>query len=325
MEKKWELYVYGDVNIDIVIPEVTALPAPGREVEVSDMKTFVGGGAALFALGAGKLGLKTAFQGELGNDFYGEFIRTQFLKSGVDDSLLIKRQGVGNGISLSFTNKKDRSFLTYRGTNENLSLEKINLENIKKAKHIHVTGYCGQKNHKDYLTFLQEIKKYTDTTISLDVGWDAEEIWGKEIYDLFPYLDVLFMNETEAIHYGYMHRLRKGELLSLPIDEKSVEKIALEFSERGPITVIKRGKKGALAVYKDLVYKAPAYRAEAVDTTGAGDSFNAGFIYGFIKAYSIQNCLKFANACGAFSVTALGGNTAFPDEKRLLAFVENEK
>ena len=86
--KKWDVYVYGDVNIDIVIPGVEKFPEPGQEDEVSVMETFVGGGAALFTLGVGKLGLRPVFQGEVGDDCYGELIRSKFRESHVDDSLL---------------------------------------------------------------------------------------------------------------------------------------------------------------------------------------------------------------------------------------------
>ena len=110
--KKWDVYVYGDVNIDIVIPGVEKFPEPGQEDEVSVMETFVGGGAALFTLGVGKLGLHPVFQGEVGDDCYGELIRNKFRESHVDDSLLVISKELKTGISLSFTNEKDRSFLT---------------------------------------------------------------------------------------------------------------------------------------------------------------------------------------------------------------------
>lgn len=325
MDKKWELYVYGDVNIDIVLPNVSSLPGPGQEKEVASMKTFVGGGAALFALGAGKLGLKTVFSGAVGKDFYGEFIRKQFREQGVDDSLLICEEKEDTGISLSFTDENDRTFLTYRGTNQKISLEKINPQDVKRAGHIHITGYDGRKNHDSYLSFLRNIKDYGNTSVSLDLGWDAGEEWDEKLYELFPFLDILLMNETEAIHYAYMHKVRKKEIQNLPRAEEFVEKAAFAFAKKGPVTVIKRGSKGALAVDKNILSKAASYPVEAVDTTGAGDSFNAGFVYAFLRGYSLEDSLKIANACGALSVTAEGGNSAFPKEKELKDFIEKQE
>ena len=109
--KKWDVYVYGDVNIDLVVPGVSSLPKPGQEDEVPVMDTYVGGGAALFALGIGKLGLHPVFQGEVGDDCYGELIRKEFAAKNIDDSLLGTSRTEKTGISISFTNEKDRSFL----------------------------------------------------------------------------------------------------------------------------------------------------------------------------------------------------------------------
>lgn len=308
--KKWDVYVYGDVNIDIVIPGVEKFPEPGQEDEVSVMETFVGGGAALFTLGVGKLGLHPVFQGEVGDDCYGELIRNKFRESHVDDSLLVISKELKTGISLSFTNEKDRSFLTYRGTNEKISIVNVDVEKVKEAAHIHVTGYAGSINHNEYLELLKKIKAETQATVSFDVGWDSIGEWKPEIRDLFPYIDVLFMNETEAEHYG-----RK----------ESAEEAAREFARTAGMAVIKMGKKGSIAVKDGRLYQAAPYIVEVVDTTGAGDSFNAGFVYGFLRGKSMEECLKCGNGCGALSVTALGGNTGFPTEEKLETFIKNQE
>ena len=271
--KKWDVYVYGDVNIDIVIPGVEKFPEPGQEDEVSVMETFVGGGAALFTLGVGKLGLHPVFQGEVGDDCYGELIRNKFRESHVDDSLLTVSKELKTGISLSFTNEKDRSFLTYRGTNEKISISNVDVEKVKEAAHIHVTGYAGSINHNEYLELLKKIK-----------------------------------TETEAEHYG-----RK----------ESAEEAAREFAKTAGMAVIKMGKKGSIAVKDGKLYQAAPYTVEAVDTTGAGDSFNAGFVYGFLRGKSMEECLRCGNGCGALSVTALGGNTGFPTEEKLETFIKS--
>lgn len=309
-EKKWDVYVYGDVNIDIVIPGVEKFPEPGQEMEVPVMETFAGGGAALFALGIGKLGLHPVFQGEVGDDCYGDFIRKEFLKCHVDDFLLQTSKTQKTGISLSFTDKKDRSFLTYRGTNESLHIDAVDIERVKGASHIHVTGYAGSSNHDAYLSFLKRIKEETQISVSFDLGWDSTGEWKHEIYRLFPYIDVLFMNETEAQHYARKEDVREA---------------ALDFAAYCGLAVIKMGKKGSIAVKGREIYKADAYLVDAIDTTGAGDSFNAGFVYGFLKGKSPEDSLRTGNACGALSVTALGGNTGFPTEDRLMKFIQKSE
>lgn len=310
MQKKWDVYVYGDVNIDLVVPGVESLPDPGSEVDVLVMETFVGGGAALFTLGLAKLGLTPVFQGSIGRDMYGEYIRNLFRELGVDDSLLLDSDTKKTGISISFTTEKDRCFLTYRGTNEGLSLKYMDLNQLPGAKHVHVTGYEGATNHAEYLDILTKIHAMGDVTVSFDVGWDMTGVWYEGIFDLLPMIDVLFMNETECQHYTRCEDIETG---------------ARKLAEKAGMAVIKLGKTGAMAIKDGEKYFAPAYKVQAVDTTGAGDSFNAGFIYGFLQGLPMEECLKCGNGCGALSVTKLGGNTGFPFRAELETWIRDHE
>ena len=297
MKKIWDVYVYGDVNIDLVVPGVERLPEPGTEVDVPVMETFVGGGAALFALGLAKLGLTPVFQGSVGRDMYGTYIRSLFRELGVDDSLLADADDRKTGISISFTGERDRCFLTYRGTNEGLSLRHMDLDKLPGARHVHVTGYEGTSNHEEYFSVLKQIRAIGDVTVSFDVGWDMTGAWYEGIFELLPMIDVLFMNETECLHYTRCPDVESG---------------ARKLAEKAGMAVIKLGKNGAMAVKNGQVCTAPAYPVRVVDTTGAGDSFNAGFVYGFLRGMPLEDCLKYGNGCGSLSVTKLGGNTGFP-------------
>lgn len=308
--KKWDVFVYGDVNADIIIPGVNDFPPSGQESVVKTMDTCVGGGAALFALGLGKLGLSPVFQGVVGDDCYGKYILEEFKKNHVDHSLLTISEAEKTGISLSFTNTEDRSFLTYRGTNEKLDLDYVYFRSVKEARHIHITSYGGTKNHDKYLKLLRRVRAEGNITVSFDVGWDDTGEWNPGIYELFPYIDILFMNETEALHYG-----RK----------KSAKEAAKDFAKHCSLSVVKLGKEGALAVREDELVRVDSYQVKALDSTGAGDSFNAGFIYGFLKGCSVTDCLNYGNACGALSVTSYGGNTSFPSEQELHQFIREQK
>lgn len=310
MQKKWDVYVYGDVNIDLVVPGVESLPEPGSEVDVPVMETFVGGGAALFTLGLAKLGLTPVFQGSIGRDMYGEYIRGLFRELGVDDTLLLDSDTKKTGISISFTTEKDRCFLTYRGTNEGLSLKYMDLGQLPGAKHVHVTGYEGATNHAEYLDILTKIHAMGDVTVSFDVGWDMTGVWYEGIFDLLPMIDVLFMNETECQHYTRCDDIETG---------------ARKLAEKAGMAVIKLGKTGAMAIKDGEKFFAPAYKVQAVDTTGAGDSFNAGFIYGFLQGLPMEECLKCGNGCGALSVTKLGGNTGFPFRAELEKWIRDHE
>ena len=119
-------------------------------------------------------------------------------------------------------------------------------------------------------------------------------------------IDVLFMNETECRHYTRCEDIEEG---------------ARKLAEKAGMAVIKLGKKGALAVKDGEVFKAPTYKVEVKDTTGAGDSFNAGFVYGFVSGLPLEECLKRGNGCGSLSATMLGGNTGFPFKDQLESWI----
>lgn len=308
-EKIWDVYVCGDVNIDLLLPGVRKIPPYGQECSVEVMATNVGGGAALFALGLGKLGLKTVFRGMIGEDCYGEFIRKEMEKGNVDTALLHTVKGGNTGISLSFTDETDRSFLTYAGANGQLDFMGLPVKEVRKARHIHVTGYDGKARHKTYVQLLKKLKA-EGLTISLDVGWDESGQWYEGIFELLPYIDVLFMNETEAVHYGGAGNPKEA---------------VRRFADHGTLAVCKLGKKGSCAAFGKKEYEQKGYAVEAVDTTGAGDSFNAGFIYGFLKGDNVSKCLEYGNACGAMSATRLGGNTGFPTLEKLLCFIRDKE
>lgn len=304
--KKWDVFVYGDCNVDLIIRGVRELPRPGSEKEIGGIGTYPGGGAALFTMGTGKLGLRTVLQSAVGEDFYGGFVLEKLKEAGADCSLMTRLKEERTGISLSFTDHRDRSFLTDKGANRLLCPDRLDLEALKQAGHIHLTGYQGAKNHREYLTALKKIRKLSGMTVSFDVGWDDSEEWSQEIYELFPYLDVVFMNETEALHYS-----RK----------RSPWEAAEDIAGTGGMAVVKLGSQGSLAVSGGELLMAPSYRVEAVDSTGAGDSFNAGFIYGYLKGCTLNQCLTYGNACGAMSVCMAGGNTGFPNKGELERWV----
>lgn len=308
--KKWDVFVFGDINVDLLVPDVNRLPPSGEECEVPVMETAPGGGAALFALGLARLGLKPVFLGSVGDDFYGGYLKNYMEETGVDLSLLEVKPKARTGISISFTDKQDRCFLTFRGDCRVPDIGAVSMEQVSQARHIHLTGYSASVNHEAYLDFLRQLRGETDVTVSFDVGWDSTEEWSPGIYELFPYLDVLLMNETECLHYSRA---------------ASVREAALDFASRGCMAVIKLGKKGSLCCRDGQIWRREGFSVTAVDTTGAGDSFNAGFVYGFLNDEEPETALELGNGCGALSCTGLGGNTMFPTREKLYKFIGRSK
>lgn len=303
--KKYDAVVIGDANIDLVVVGCHELPAPGEEVFADQMQVHVGGGAALFTLSLAKLGLKLAFNGVLGKDGDGRYILNEFQKHGVDTQYIQLSERNHTGISIALNSDKDRSFITYMGTNQELDLRQLDLRSVELARHVHLTGYRGRSNHDDYMQMAAKLKAM-GVTLSCDVGWDDTGEWYEGIYELMKTVDIFFMNEAEAMHYTRCAR-----------EADSIAKLRQHSSH----FVIKMSSKGAIACIDGQVTRRTGFQVNSVDTTGAGDAFNAGYMFGYLAGKPVEDCLLYGNACGACSVTNYGGSTGITNIDTLEQFI----
>ncbi|WP_246362634.1 carbohydrate kinase family protein [Paenibacillus alba] len=305
MLKRFDAVVIGDANIDLIVAGLNQIPQPGQEVFVDNMTMHIGGGAALFAISLAKLGSYVAFKGVLGNDGYGQYVREQFTQHGIDTMLIETSQTSNTGITIAINPEKDRSFISYAGSNRELDISKLDLKEVAQGKHVHITGYRGRANHDAFIQAARKLKEL-GVTLSCDVGWDDSGEWFKGVFDLMGCFDVFLMNETEACHYTNLDN----------IDE------SLRFmANYCKHIVVKLGSQGAITMKDGLQTFHSAYQVDAVDTTGAGDSFNAGYLFGYLSGQDVETCLKYGNACGGLSVSASGGSTGTPDFNRLNHFI----
>ncbi|MFC5647900.1 carbohydrate kinase family protein [Paenibacillus solisilvae] len=303
--KQYDAIVIGDANIDLVVAGCSDLPRPGQEVLVHNMTLHVGGGAALFSLTLARLGLKVAFNGILGKDGFGQFVRDQLADSGIDTRFIRTSSLNNTGISIAINPEKDRSFITYMGSNAELDLQQLDMNSAALGRHVHLTGYRGSLNHEEYMEMTLRLKALGLTT-SLDVGWDDTGEWYTGIFELMKVVDVFFMNEVEAQHYT-------GCL--------SVEECMAELSRHSRHIVLKLGAAGAVAAVGGKMMYRSGFEVPVVDTTGAGDSFNAGYMYGFLTGQQTEQCLLYANACGGISVGRFGGSPGSLDRNAMEIFI----
>ncbi|MFC5647883.1 carbohydrate kinase family protein [Paenibacillus solisilvae] len=301
----FDAVVIGDANIDLVVVGCDQVPEPGQEVFVDSMMMHLGGGAALFSVSLAKLGLHVAFNGVLGDDGNGRFIKERFAAHGIDTRMIQTSRVHHTGISIAFNPDTDRSFITYAGSNLELQVDQLDLDQIAQSKHVHVTGYKGRRNHEQYTALAKSLKE-KGITLSCDVGWDDSGEWDSCLFDFMRYFDVFLMNETEALHYTGL---------------ENVEESLRYMTDYCNQVVVKLGSNGAAAMKNGMLTRHPAYQVEAVDTTGAGDSFNAGYLYGYLSGMDVETSLRYGNACGALSVGAYGGSTGTPNLEGLKAFI----
>lgn len=305
-DKIYDILLAGAGNIDIVVNGCSAIPDPGQEVRVPGISFHIGGGTALSGLGMAKLGMTPVITGLVGDDYCGRFIIDELHRYGVATAIEFSKTR-STGISIAFNPDTDRSFITYDGSVTEFTLHDVKDELLSKARHVHITGYNGRANHQEYMDFVRKAKA-AGLTVSLDVGWDETGEWYEGVFELMQGVGVFFANEQEALHY------------TREIDAKAA---MLRLAEYAPLAVIKLGGHGAIAAANGNILHHPAYRVKVADTTGAGDSFNAGFLYGYLRGADLESCLRYGTACGSLSVMKHGGSSGFPTSDELTAFLSS--
>ena len=297
--KEIDVLIAGTPNIDLIVPPYGALPDPGEEIRVDNMYVQCGGGAVITAIGLSKLEMKTMIYGAVHNDLFGEFILREMQKYGVE--IEVRPTEKNTGISIALDVDKDRRFITYDGCVNEVSPKDIPKELLKKARHTHLTNYRGRTDMEEYLEFIEAAHK-AGVTVSMDVGWDDTGHWDQCLFEITKVLDVFFINDKELMEYTRTENLDEG-----------IEKLAGYC----PCAAIKMGACGSRLLADGKITQSNAYRVNPIDTTGAGDSFNAGYLYGFLNGLSPEKCLKAANFCGASSVQGYGGYKTVPNLKQL--------
>jgi sugar/nucleoside kinase (ribokinase family) len=297
MKKPFDVLVVGELNVDLILGDIEKFPEIGKEVLAHSMTLTLGSSSAIFASNISSLGARVAFLGKIGKDKFGEVVLESLKKNHVDISMVKLDEKAGTGATVVLYVDEDRANTTYPGAMDLLIPEDITEEDLKKARHLHFSSYFLQPGMWKGLGKLFRLARKLGLTTSFDMQWDPQETWNMDIEDILPYVNVFLPNEME------LKSLTGKNDLNEAID--SVKK----YSET---LVIKRGNKGSVLVHKNNLFDLPPFLNEnVIDTVGAGDSFNAGFIFKYIQNDNISECHKFGNLAGAVSTTAAGGTKAF--------------
>jgi sugar/nucleoside kinase (ribokinase family) len=310
LEKR--IVVVGELNVDLIVSGLTAFPSPGREILASGMRVVLGSSSAICAAGLARLGAQVGFVGKVGKDYYGDLVIDQLHELGVDTSRVIRDGTVPTGVTISLTSPQDRALITYLGCIPHLRVEDIDLSILGRYHHLHVGSYFLQRGLRPGLLRLFGHARRTGLTVSLDTGCDPQGEWGtNDLPALLEQVDLFLPNETEAQAIAGV---------------EGVEAALRGLAKRARLVVVKLGPSGAMSLHGEQVIHSPAFRVDVVDATGAGDSFNAGFIYAYvIRGDQLAKALSFANACGALSTTGLGGTAVQPTVEQALAFLEEQR
>ena len=302
-----DLLVLGDANPDLVLTGDVA-PAFGQaEKLVEEARLVVGGSGAIAACGAARLGLRTGFAGVVGDDVFGRFMLEALAERGVDTSGCLVDPHRPTGVSVILSKGEDRAILTSAGTIGDLRGELVDPALVASSRHVHVSSYFLQAGLRGDLQALFDEAHRSGVSTSIDPNWDPAERWDGGLLELLSRTDCFFPNSHEA-------RAITG------IDDVDVAAEAL--AEHGTLVAMKFGQGGGLAMWGDEVVRSESIPSSVVDTTGAGDSFDAGFLAGRLAGWPLERCLALAVACGSLSTRGAGGTGAQPSMDEAMAAME---
>jgi sugar/nucleoside kinase (ribokinase family) len=273
------------------------------EVErvVRSVLMTVGSSSAIFACGAARIGLKVAFVGVVGADPFGRFMLDAMAGRGVDVSACTVDATRPTGATVILTSGRDRAMLTAMGTIGALDVDAVPDELLARARHLHLSCFYLQETSRERLPGFFATARARGLTTSFDTNWDPTEQWNGGVLAMLRAADVFFPNEVEATRIA---GVADPEAAARVLAESGADGRA----GRGPIVVVKMGAAGAVASRTgEALVRVPAMPVEPIDTTGAGDSFNAGFLRAWLDGASIAESVEFAAACGALSTGSLGG------------------
>ncbi len=298
MSKKFDVVVLGDTNPDLILTSRDIVPEFGQvEKWIDDAELTIGGSACIFAAGAAKLGLKTAYIGKVGDDDFGRFMRDQLSAKGIDVSGLVIDPSIKTGLGISLSTGNDRAILTYGGSIPLLNYQDIDFDIIAAGRHLHSGSFYLLDSLRPEMAQVYQRAKALGLSTSIDTNYDPKEVWEQnQIMGVLAHTDIFLPNTTEL------------EKISGKTDLESAKKFFTGSSDL--LLAVKNGDAGALAFQRDQHYAAESIQVSPVDTTGAGDSFDAGFIFGYLSGFSIEKSLRIGCVCGALSTQGLGGTAA---------------
>lgn len=307
--RQFDIVVAGELNADLVLSgDVT--PQFGQvEKLIDDASLVLGSSSAIFACGAARLGLRVAFIGKVGDDALGRFCIEQLQKRNVNTTGVIVQPDLKTGLSVIFNKTSDRAILTYSGSIRELHMSDIDMQLVRSARHLHIGSYYMLDHLRPDVPALFDAAHTAGLTISIDTNYDPTEHWQGGIHDALRKVDVFLPNDTE------LTQIAKANDVDAAL--KAVSTVV-------PLTAVKLGKAGAKAQRGGDVFTAGSISVDVVDTVGAGDSFDAGFIYGYLAGWEVAKSLRMGCVCGALSTRSAGGTAAQATLDEAMAFVRQD-
>jgi sugar/nucleoside kinase (ribokinase family) len=290
-----DVAIVGELNPDLILYGVPRELPDEREILATGFTLTLGSSSAILAHNLSLLGSKVTFSSRIGCDAMGEMCCQKLREAGVDVGRIVRAASGSTGITLILPLTTTRRILTYPGAMFEMGIEDLDLDYLATAKHFHLSSLFLHRKLSPHIPELFREMRRRGLTTSLDTNDDPEGKWGGVLDEVLPLVDVLLCTEDELIKIA------------------KVEAAAEYVAAKVPLVVVKRGARGASAYSGGQRLDVPSLRVDIIDSVGAGDTFDAGFLHQWVRRADLKTCLAYGNLTGGLSVTRSGGTEAFSD------------
>lgn len=292
---EYDVLVYGPLFCDLVFTGLPGMPELGRELYAEDL-TLAPGGSAIVAVGLHRLGARVGLIADLGNDPFSRLLGELLEQMGLDCSLIRRHPQPLPQLTVALSFPHDRAFVTrFEQPHTPPDLEKILREHP--ASHLHIGSFLAAFETSQAC----QIAHAAGATVSCDPGWDESALRDPRLLAVISELDVFLPSRSELCH-----------LAGQTDPAQAAERVLASMS--GGLIVVKNGAEGAESFSRreHERLRVPAIPVEPLDTTGAGDAFDAGFLNAFVQGHPLEKCMQVGAVCGGLTTTARGGAPATP-------------
>ena len=295
----YDVLTFSDMCVDLVMSGNDVVPQFGQvEKLVDDYLLELGGSCNIFACQTAKLGLSTAVAGRVGDDVFGELIVRRLRECGVDVGRVAVDPALKTGLGVALCPPGDRAILTYMGTIDAVYPRDVTDELLLSARHLHHGSYFLHRNLRPAIPEIFRRARGLGVSTSLDTNWDPEDSWGDDLRLVLPHTDVFMPNVQEALR------------ISRTSDIRDAATRLLELGVR--VVAIKGGADGSWVYADGHAHHLPVEPVTGGDTIGAGDSYDAGFLCGWLRGEPPERCLAMATRCGRSVASHTGGLSGQP-------------
>ena len=309
MDKNIDVLCVGIAVADVFGKAIDEFPQLGRLLTFDHLEHHIGGCAVNTSVDLAKLGAKVAISACVGDDSAGDFIKKKLASEGLDICGIVTNQEVASSYTfIMIDSRGNRRYLHHIGANAKLTDKDISDEMLSRVRLLHIGGsFLMPGMDGEPTTRLIDRAKSLGVITAIDTAYNKNVDAEKLIAPSLALVDIFLPSIEEA------------QLIS---GKQSSDDILAYFDKYDiPILGIKLGSKGCIIKHGGQTYKLPCFKVNVIDTSGAGDSFIAGFLYGYLQGWDIRKSANFANAVAAHCVQAIGCSSGIPKADKIFEFL----